>query len=367
MTYAVLSDIHCHTWTVFSSIDHDGVNSRLRIILNEWERCARELIKAGGKYMIIPGDIFHVRGSIDPEVLNPVQATVQKIMDMGIVILSIPGNHDLKGRDTTEVGSAIQNLRNLFSSEGSFDVFNEPKLYKPVDAEYSFAFVPWQSSKEDLLASLQSIANAVGNDVDTLDVFIHAGIDGVLPGLPAHGLTDVELAAFGFKRVFAGDYHNHKVMQGGKVISVGATTHQTWRDLDSKAGFLLCDASSIKFMDTHAPKFIDVSGQNEDDMALMCDGNYVRFRGGQMTQEDIKELREFFVKNGALGTSIQVPVAATATQRTGVTPVKQGQTVEQSVAGYIDTAEIPTEVDRDQVKKQAAEVLAAVRAVYEDN
>lgn len=363
MTYAVLSDLHCHNWSMFSRVDPDGVNNRLRATLNEMLRAASELVKAGGKYMVIPGDIFHVRGSIDPEVLNPTQETIRQILDMGITIYAIPGNHDLKGKETTELGSAIQTLAQTFSEKGSFQVIYEPKLFNTPDDEYTFAFVPWHTSNEQLLSDLGQIASAAGQP-DQVDVFIHAGIDGVLPGMPEHGLSDTKLAKFGFRRVMAGDYHNHKIMQGG-VISVGATTHQSWRDVGSRAGFLLVTPDKVRFMDTHAPKFVDVSGRDEDEIKLLCDGNYVRFRGSQMTSEDVQELRTFFETHGALGTSIQVPPAQTS-QRQGTAPVQSGQTLDQSVTAYVDKVELAPHVDRAEVKRQAADVLNKARSVYEE-
>lgn len=363
MTYAVLSDIHCHNWSMFSRINPDGVNNRLRIILDEMKRSAAELIKAGGKVMVIAGDVFHVRGSIDPEVLNPTQATIKEILDMGITIYAIPGNHDLKSKDTSELSSAIQTLAQTQSDKGRFIVINEPQLVHTED-DYYLGFVPWRSSREELLRDLQSIASATGL-IDQTDVFIHAGIDGVIPGMPDHGLTDVTLSKFGFRRVMAGDYHNHKVMQGG-VYSIGATTHQTWGDIGSKAGFLLVDEKTVRFMDTHAPKFIDVSGRDEDEIKLICDGNYVRFRGSQMTSEDMAELKRFFETHGALGTSIQAPPAQTS-QRQGATPAKSGQTLDQSVTAYVDKVDLEPDVDRDAVKQAANDVLKAARSVYEES
>lgn len=363
MTYAVLSDLHCHSWSLFAKTGSDGVNGRLRIILNEAKRAAKELLKAGGKVMVIAGDVFHVRGSIDPEVLNPTQSVIAEILDMGITIYAIPGNHDLKSKDTTELGSAIQTLAQTSSTKGKFIVVNEPQLIHTDDDKY-FGFVPWRASIDDLVRDLGQIAHASGA-LDETDVFIHAGIDGILPGVADHGLSDARLAKFGFRHVFAGHYHNHKVMQGG-VISIGATTHQTWGDIDSKAGFLLVDDNGgVRFMDTHAPKFIDVSGRDEDEIKLLCDGNYIRFRGAQMTSEDLQELKTFFETHGALGTSIQVPPAQTATRQASA-PVKSGQSLGQSVASYVDKAELPQHIDREEVKRQAADVLKTSQAVYEE-
>jgi len=365
MTFAVLSDLHAHNWSLFSHVRSDGVNNRLGIILSEMERAAAELKKAGGKVMVIAGDIFHVRGSIDPEVLNPTQDAIRKILDSGVSILAIPGNHDLKGKETSELGSAIQTLSQTFSEHGTFTVINEPRLITTDDG-YHLGFVPWHSNDEALLNDLGKLAGAVGNGVDEIDVFIHAGIDGVLPGMPAgHGISDARLAQFGFRRIFAGHYHNHKVMPGG-IVSIGATTHQTWGDVGTKAGFLLVDHQNIKFMDSHAPKFIDVSGRDEDEIKLQCDGNYIRFRGSQMTAEDMKDLKTFFETHGALGTSIQVPPAQ-INQRTGQA-VQNGKTLTlaQSVAAFGDKMELPQHIDRNAVKTAAADVLKAAESVYEE-
>src|SRR5690606_5731344 len=118
MSYGVVSDLHCHKWTAFSVPSTDGVNSRLRIILDNLLRAARELAARSIGHMVITGDIFHVRGSLDPEVLNPTQEVFRQILDMGISIHMIPGNHDLAGKETTQLGSSIQTLAETFSTEG---------------------------------------------------------------------------------------------------------------------------------------------------------------------------------------------------------------------------------------------------------
>ncbi|MER9176261.1 metallophosphoesterase [Mesorhizobium sp. M0955] len=367
MNYGVVSDLHTHKWSLFSTVDPDGVNSRLRIILDELLRAAEEIQSIGGKTMVIAGDIFHVRGSIDPEVLNPLQAVIRKILDMGITILAIPGNHDLAGKETTELGSAIQTLAETFSSEGSIRVFNMPTLLMGAVGDTSLAFVPWQTSNEALLHQAGKLAADARKEgvLERTDLIIHAGIDGVLAGMPDHGLTAERLADLGFRNVFAGHYHNYKNLDHG-VFSIGATTHQTWSDVDAKAGYLLVDdAGGVTYRASHAPSFVDVSGMDEDDMIEAADGNYVRFRGEQMSNDDIKELRNFLLAKGAKGVSIQAPKIA-VTARTGA-PTKTGQTLDQSVAGFIEASkDIPAHVDREEVKRQAADVLSKARATYEE-
>lgn len=357
---AVLSDIHFHDWSLFSHINPDGVNSRLQVIIDEALRAATVLKAAGGRTMIWSGDIFQTRGVINPEVLNPVRKLVWSILEMGISIFAIPGNHDLKSRDTEELSSAIQNLAQKHPNGAEFVIFN--KVTAMTHDGCRMGFVPWRWKHEDLFVDLEILAKDANRS--DMDVFIHVGIEGVIPGLSAGGMTDRILGKFGFRNIFAGDYHNHKVMEFG-VCSVGATTHQSWGDVGSKAGFLLLDDNGrLTFNDTHAPKFVDVSGKNEDEIQMECDGNYVRFRGPAMTQTDINALKEQFREWGALGTSIEVPKVVAAT-RASASP-SAGLSLNQSVESYIDAKkDIPAHVDRAVVKHRAAEVLVRAQTVSE--
>lgn len=361
MIYGVISDIHAHLWSTFASSTADGANSRLSAILSELRRAAQAVANSGGDTLVVAGDIFHTRGNIDPEVLNPVRAVFHEIADMGISVLVIPGNHDLKSSDTREVSSAVQNLEHVnINSGGSIDVYNRPTVIEK--KEFALAMVPWRETLDDLLGDLETLSKHAA--ASQMDVFIHAGIDGVLSGIPGHGLTAGKLAAYGFRRVFAGHYHNHRDMGSG-VYSIGATTHQTWSDVGTRAGFLLVDGATgaVTFNDTVAPKFVDISGLDEMEIELACKGNFVRFRGPQMTQSEINEFRDQIRKWGAIGIQLEVPKATAALRTT--TPAK-GLTLAQSVEKFIDGAILPAGVDKAAVQKRAQEVLNAAQAVVEE-
>lgn len=363
MIFATVADIHAYNTTVYSGTGADGVNTRLRIVLAELERTASTLVAAGGRFMVIAGDIFHTRGTIDPEVLNPLRKTVERILEMGVDIMAIPGNHDLKSKDSQELSSQIQNLEQIAISGGQFRVFNQATSVM-VDDDLWFGFVPWRENMDLFKLDMEHLAKHP--KAANMHVFIHAGIDGVLSGMPAHGLTDADLAAYGFKRVYAGHYHNHVVFPGGKVVSIGATTHHNWGDVGTRAGFLIVDtdADTVTFHDTRAPKFCDLSGLDELEMELECKGNYVRFRGPSMTQTEINELRDQFRKWGALGVSIEVPKTTVATRTAAPT---KGVTLEQSVENYVDgKKDIPASIDRAKLKKRAQEVLESARMAFEE-
>jgi DNA repair exonuclease SbcCD nuclease subunit len=207
--YLVLSDIHAHAWSAYSTRLPDGMNSRLKVILDEIVRAADELQSAGGDTIYIAGDFLHTRGSMDPEVFNPLHKTIENLA-FDNAIRGIPGNHDLKDRDTTELGNAIQTLAAIDNVE---IITNRSGMFFP---DHSVLMIPWHGSKDTLRATIKELHDAHGGPaagpaaMGVMDLIIHVGIDGVLQGVPDHGLSPEEVASWGFRRVFAGDYHNHK-------------------------------------------------------------------------------------------------------------------------------------------------------------
>lgn len=365
MKAAITADIHFHPWTLFSGITPDGVNERLQIVINELERAATTVLAEGGSTMIISGDVFHARGSLDPEVLNPVRDCFERIVDMGMKIIIIPGNHDLKSDDTRRLSSAVENLSRISPGNGYIKVVNKAEMCE-IDGQM-FGFVPWRHNTEALLTDLDLLSKVI--NANQAHVFIHAGIDGVLSGMPGHGLTPSDLSAFGFKGVYAGHYHNHADMSAGlpnRVMSIGATTHQNWGDVGTRAGFLILntDDDTVTFHDTRAPKFVDVSGLDEMDMEIEAAENYVRFRGPQMTQEQINEFRGELKKWGALGISIEVPRVTTNVRTTAPST---GLSLAQSVDKFVDEMkDVPPSVDKAAVSKRALTILNETRSVTEE-
>jgi len=350
--YALLSDQHAHGWSAFATIGPNGVNTRLQWILDEMARAATELLAAGGDTMIFAGDLFHERGKIDPEVFNPVHDTIRNILSRGVQIIAIPGNHDLKGKNTTKLGNAMQSLGAL---EG-FTMLTQPAFYEISRSRlWNAALVPWFND----LVDLRKAINEFGGDRSNADLIIHAGIDGVLPGMPDHGLTAKELAGYGFKRVFAGHYHHHKAMEGDKVFSIGALTHQSWRDIGSKAGFLLVYPDRVDYRASRAPSFIEIdSSVPEEEIPLLVEGNYARIRGRKLSGAKVNELREELTSHGAIGSLIEV-LPEEVVARDGSVKTT-GATLETSVESFIDGMSVDHAAD---VKRHALEVLASVRSV----
>lgn len=339
--YLLSSDQHAHAWSWGATVGSDGVNSRLRIILDEIERSALVLASEGGDTMILAGDLFHQRGEIKPSVFNPTVECFKDIVGThDLDIHAIPGNHDLEGKDADELGNAMQAL----SSINRFHACTEPTFVGDV------IVFPWFQKLDDLRDAMRKYA-----DPD-IDAVIHAPVNGVVKGIPDHGLEASELAAMGYRRVFAGHYHNHVVFEDGKVVSIGATTHQTWNDPGSLAGFLLVYEDRIEHVPSNAPSFIDLDLEtvNPDYIEDMVKGNYVRVKLTDVTDKEVNQWRRDLEGFGARAVSI-IATKKNAVSRTGAAQqatVSLGSSVEHYVRQDLKP------LLADEVSKEAQDILA---------
>lgn len=346
--FGLISDTHHHGWSAFSTTLPNGVNSRLQIILDETIRAAKAVKAAGGDTLYHGGDLFHVRGSIAPSVLNPTLDCYAAIQAMGINVIINAGNHDLEGREAQRVSSAITALEGIGCT-----VVNSPDY----GAFEHMVIIPWMPNIAKLKVAIETVApsNRVGSDL-----LLHAPIDGVIPGLPEHGLTDTYLASLGFRRVFAGHYHHHKDFGNG-VFSIGALTHQTWSDLHAKAGFLIVSDDAVTWHASHAPSFVDIDDTDAaDDIPLIVDGNYARVRIRSSTMADVEAMRQFLLDSGARGVVVLPEPAALATSRSASSGMVPGASLDASIHQFIDAGAF---ADAPALKILCADILRSVRRV----
>ncbi len=367
-TYGLLADLHLHSWSSFSSTRSDGVNSRLAGLLSEIYRAASDVHEAGGDTLVLAGDVFHVRGSVAPTVLNATKDMLYKChSEFGTQFIIIPGNHDLEGKNSTRLGSAVTALEDSFVS-----VRNETNS----DATLGAVLIPWFENIDQLKAELEKWAP---EDYGAhRDAIIHAPIDGVIAGLPLHGLDPEYLAWLGYRRIFAGHYHNHKQMHPGvatgdpavdsrfygEVYSIGALAHHTWSDVGTRAGFLLVNDEKVRFCKSHLPEFLDLTrlvDVSPEELPLMVDGNYVRVRVEASKIKEVEAARAELVAMGARGVLVQAePKPAAETARVGVATIKSGASLETSVGEFIKSVK---DIDHAAVAAEAMAVLGSVKEV----
>lgn len=334
--YGLIADIHLHPWTAFASVDPvTGMNTRLLALHRSISEACAGVQAAGGNTVVIAGDVFHVRGSVSPTVLNSTKDLLDAWARKGMRFSIIPGNHDLEGKHSTRLGAAVTALAGL-----------ETQICDTTTTQFiggnAIVVVPWFEDVKSLTAEIEAVAaraTAVGGIISKIDLILHAPIDGVIFGLPDHGLSADYLGKLGFKRVFAGHYHNHKDFGNG-VFSIGAIAHHTWSDVDTVAGYLLVYPDRVVQVPTSAPLFVGVdSGATE----AQVKGNYVRANlNGSPTMKEVAELRKQFEDWGALGSRIDVLRAPARVRPTVAGVAATGsRTVEQSIAAFITGKENP--------------------------
>lgn len=334
--YGLMADLHLFNWNAFSGTDDKGRNTRLAGLLQEIGRCAAEVKSAGGDTIYIAGDTFHVRGSIAPSVLNPTLDVFKAIIASGVKVIIIPGNHDLEGKHATRLGSAITALEGV-----GCEVIEEPMSFGDYAETRSVLAIPWIDKIEDLKSMIGEWIDALDGVEDT-DLILHAPIDGVLAGIPCHGLDPEWLGGLGFRSVYAGHYHNHKEFDHN-VFSIGALAHHSWSDIGSKAGFLIVGDSGPRWMKSHLPEFIDITGDvDPDDLPLLVEGNFVRAKIESSKMSDVESLRAELNGLGAKGVVIQnVKKAVVAREGAIAASVSAGASLETSVATYIKAQSFP--------------------------
>lgn len=360
--YGVISDTHNHGWSAFAHMLPSGVNSRLQIILDETKRAADAVRAAGGKTLVHAGDLFHVRGSIAPSVLNPTLELYKSFVDDGMKVIILAGNHDLEGREAARVSSAITALEGV-----GCNIVNEETVFMPDSpGDAHLVLIPWTPSVEALKVKIASVKDqmekmAMVSDGIDIDLIIHAPVDGVIPGLPDHGLSGEWLAKQGFRFVLSGHYHHHRHL-GGNVYSIGASTHQTWGDIGTKAGFLLVD-DSVHFNASHAPEFVEIDASvDPTEIPLLVDGNYVRAKINSAKVADVESLRTYLESSGAKGVTIlSQKESAAAVTRSGAT-VKAGETLEGSVNSFIKDAGME---NASELGILCADILSTARSAVE--
>lgn len=349
--YGLVADVHLHNWSSFSVINSDGQNSRLTGLLSEITRCASELHKAGGDTIVIAGDWFHIRGSVAPSVLNAAKdclALCNQRFRTNFIVLA--GNHDIEHKETTRLGSAVTALECEY-------VRTCDQIY--IDAMLGVMLVPWIENIDALKEEIVALTKLDSYDHKEFDLILHAPIDGVIKGLPEHGLSPEWLGSLGFKRVAGGHYHNHKRFDGG-VISIGALSHHTWSDIDTKAGFLLVYPDRVDWRKSHLPEFIDLSqlvDLNPDDIPFMVDKNYVRVKTDASKSKDIEAARKELLDMGAAAVIVQAMPKPPVREGSERATVACGGSLEVSVADFVRG--MPG-VPHEAVIKAALAVLATV-------
>jgi DNA repair exonuclease SbcCD nuclease subunit len=269
MKIATTADWHFHAYKAHSRLLAGRKNSRLVDIERTWFEVVDDACRNGCEMMLVAGDMFNVRGSLRPSVLNSAVACLEYAAGYMPVVF-IPGNHDME--DFKGGPTAVD----TFEALNHVYVMGGPSVMALRDI--TIVGVPYQNNLEEFTKVAKGIPERKPDII-----MCHQGIDSLAPkGVPAHGFT-VEA----MQGVFGNDVpivcgHYHKPGQDANVIQIGAPLQHNFGDEGQQRGYWVIDldptdgAWGFEFRDISlAPKFITVTEGME---APIIDGDFVRVK-----------------------------------------------------------------------------------------
>lgn len=315
--YLLISDTHFHEWRSLNSLS--GGKTRLDYVLEDLTRHFKWANAQGITKVVHAGDVFHVRGSLSPKVVNKVMGAFEHwTLDLNMEFFILSGNHDLTTDRFDFYESGVGCLTPYATA-----IETQGRIFD------GFVIINWIPDLRELQMEIKAYAATLGEVVGNYDLILHAPMNKVIKGIPETGLDPEKLAEYGFRNVFCGHYHNHKRFEGN-VWSIGASNHQTWGDVGSKAGVLVVEQGKVRRRDTTAPKFVDFNGSDFSQVS----GNFVRMKTEDLSKEEIDlivtELKE---KQGALGVYVSNQLTGKETKHDVVASTSL-DSLEESVVQY---------------------------------
>lgn len=245
MSALILSDLHSHAWTRFSTTLPDGTNSRFADLLNVLTQVDAYADEHEVQDILILGDLTHKRGFVQFSVYSRICDWIAKHVYRRRRVIALVGNHDIE-------------------SEGHHSL--EPLVHMDVDV---IAQPQWMESREglpwllvpylqhDMVKAVQEAPKMLGAPphMDNALAFLHYAFDGKLLSnefaVPS-ALKRSEMSDFA--KVILGHIHTPSV-DDNRTVYVGAPMHFDFGDSGDRFCWLL-DRMTLTQLPLKFPRFV---------------------------------------------------------------------------------------------------------------
>lgn len=304
----VLADLHVHNYKENSTTLEGGVNSRCAEIVDTIDQAKKFAVGAGIDRALICGDLFHTRGNVRPSVQNAVADALRRMVNDGINVRIIPGNHDL---ENFRYGASACDILKGISDGWDTSVKVAPAGEVTYWAEDKIIAIPYIHDISDFKGALEQAAK----DYPEFEcVMMHQGID----DFAGHGYGETTITANYLrsvvgegKLVFSGHYHTRGTDETKSIFSVGAICQHNFGDENDDRGFLVASTSAAgcTWFPTEAPKYVTISSEyiakdEFGELEAEASGNFVR-----LITEDLSTVathRKFLEDLGAKSVVVRV-------------------------------------------------------------
>lgn len=278
MRIAVTADLHLHNYTQYASLE-DGRNSRLEWILKAFDGIVNISVERGCDALVIAGDTFHSRKSID---INVLESAYKRLRDASkrIRLIILEGNHDIS--EASRKSTSIQ----VFSEIA--EIITKPVVITIAGSR--IGFLPWTDSRKKTASALKFLKKRATYLIG--HIALRSGVVGVHEYVMEGG---IEPSVFrDFEWVLLGHYHKHQCIRDN-IYYVGSPIQHTWGESGDTKGFMIAGSTKPEFVELpDFPRFIKV--RNPDDAETVRGIDYVKVVGSPaMTAslelpEDVKRI-----------------------------------------------------------------------------
>jgi DNA repair exonuclease SbcCD nuclease subunit len=282
----IWSDLHAHTFSAYSTILPNGMNSRLADCISCVQQVREYALENDITEILFLGDLFHERRHINVQAFNAVYDEIVKFKQLKLDLYMLVGNHDQASRDGT-----THSLHGLYDKA---HVIGEPKWIS-TKSGISILGIPYMEDKEQIKSLISQAPKYTKNRL-----FLgHLGVQGMRVGSdfvysnPFDVSVD-DLSCSEFDRGFMGHYHEAMQEISSNFMYVGAPLQHSWSDVGQERGFLVYDLDSdeVTMVPLKAPKFIQVKESRLKNFKYL-EGNFIRITSNRIWDElEKQELRD---------------------------------------------------------------------------
>jgi DNA repair exonuclease SbcCD nuclease subunit len=263
---------------------------------------AESIVSHGCSSVIILGDVFHKRGSINVESLQAFSDFLYALVKNGLEVRILVGNHDM--------ARSHQNSNAL----NCFDVWQNVYVYSSVvidkihsSRDETAMYIPYQESHSAIETLLNSV-DVSQNSVRFKYIFGHFGVKNAKLINTDFKINDgVDLTKYSFDNLVAivlGHYHTPQKLEcNAPAYYVGSPMHHTFNDEGIQKHYMIVDLDeeTQRPVSTDYLEFvtIEVSSANELLNAVKSPGFYrVALKNFSIDSDTAREVSEFAYPGG---------------------------------------------------------------------
>lgn len=258
-----LADSHLG-FSSYSRLDEHGQNRIEEMVYSGFDKAIDQIIKVHPDAVVHAGDVFHhVRPKIKP--LFIFQRGLHRLMDEGIPVIIISGNHDApKSFNQTSPFRLFEGLKDVHIAQRY-----EYELFEVGD--HSFHCIPFCLEPQDYQTEFKRIRRS-DRDVLVMHGLVESLKNQKMKSVGEHELKD-SLLKSDFDYIALGHFHGQAQLAANAYYS-GSVEYFNFGEAQDIKGMLLVDletgkASNVpikpKYMIDHPP--IDCSGMRSDEIA----------------------------------------------------------------------------------------------------